>query len=95
MSMIYCHYVAYHLGCLLIELDLWLVGPVPEQPLAPGEALSGSGHLPLLERPPLKDGKLLPGARLSRQVPLQPRLGACVLPANIQDQSGGSGRNSI
>ena len=75
------------LDCLLVELDLWLVLPVPEEPLAPGEALGGGGHLPLLQRPPLEDGQLLPGARLGRQVPLQPRLGARVLPENIQAQS--------
>ena len=80
--------LAHHLGCLLVKLDLWLVGPVPEQPLAPGEALGGGGHLPLLQRPPLEDGELLPGARLSRQVPLQPRLGARILPANTQDGHG-------
>ena len=76
-----------HLGCLLVELDLWLVVPVPEQPLAPGEALGGGGYLPLLQRPPLEDGQLLPGARLGRQVPLQPSLRARVLPENIKPQS--------
>ena len=68
------------IGCLLVELDLRLVVPVPEEPLAPGEPLGGGRHLPLLQRPPLEDGELLPGPRLGRQVPLQPSLGARVLP---------------
>ena len=64
---------------LLVQVHLVLVVSEPEQPLTPSQTLTISRLLPLLQRPPLHDAELLPGAALLGQLPLQPRFAPSIL----------------
>ena len=75
---------------LLVQVHLVCIVSEPEQPLAPGEAITRGWLLPVLQSPPLHDAELLPGGAAGGQLPLQPGLTASVVwshESHVTDQA--------